>query len=231
MRLGVKLTVAALAFANATSSQSATLFTNAPDLGVNRGGDCVYNTTCGPQYTGNTYAAQLFTLSSASQVTGFGFNSIVYAGGLGSTYGTAASYQILSAVNGLPSALIIGGKSLLSHAAGPLGSTTTDYSFSVSPLQLTAGDYFLAFQDVTKNTSDFLSRGIAPSGAFTSNDGGANYFSGYRGFGSVAISVFGNEAVAPVPEPATWALMLVGFAMVGFAMRRRLHVPTTVSFA
>ena len=25
----------------------------------------------------------------------------------------------------------------------------------------------------------------------------------------------------PVPEPATWAMMLVGFAGIGFAMRRR----------
>lgn len=33
-------------------------------------------------------------------------------------------------------------------------------------------------------------------------------------------------AVAPVPEPATWAMMLVGFAGIGFAMRarRRQHV-------
>ncbi|MES2291584.1 MAG: PEPxxWA-CTERM sorting domain-containing protein [Pseudomonadota bacterium] len=25
----------------------------------------------------------------------------------------------------------------------------------------------------------------------------------------------------PVPEPATWVMMLLGFAAVGFAMRRR----------
>ena len=29
-----------------------------------------------------------------------------------------------------------------------------------------------------------------------------------------------NFAVAPVPEPATWAMMLLGFAGIGFAMRR-----------
>jgi hypothetical protein len=37
-------------------------------------------------------------------------------------------------------------------------------------------------------------------------------------------------AVAPVPEPATWAMMLVGFGAIGFAMRRR-KVKTTVSYA
>jgi hypothetical protein len=30
-----------------------------------------------------------------------------------------------------------------------------------------------------------------------------------------------NIAVNPVPEPATWAMMLLGFGAVGFAMRRR----------
>ena len=30
-----------------------------------------------------------------------------------------------------------------------------------------------------------------------------------------------NFATAPVPEPATWGLMLLGFAGIGFAMRRR----------
>ncbi len=38
------------------------------------------------------------------------------------------------------------------------------------------------------------------------------------GFGGVALD---NIAVNAVPEPATWALMLGGFGMVGFAMRKR----------
>lgn len=34
---------------------------------------------------------------------------------------------------------------------------------------------------------------------------------------------------APVPEPATWAMLIAGFGMLGFAMRRRRRV--TVAFA
>ena len=34
-----------------------------------------------------------------------------------------------------------------------------------------------------------------------------------------------------VPESATWAMMLAGFGMIGFAARRRSSVKTTVSFA
>jgi len=41
--------------------------------------------------------------------------------------------------------------------------------------------------------------------------------------GDLAASYSGtlNVQVAPVPEPATWAMMLIGFAGVGMAMRRR----------
>ncbi len=38
----------------------------------------------------------------------------------------------------------------------------------------------------------------------------------------------GTVVAAPVPEPAAWALMIAGFALIGAAMRRR---STAVSFA
>lgn len=34
-------------------------------------------------------------------------------------------------------------------------------------------------------------------------------------------SYSGNIAIAPVPEPATWAMLVAGIAAVGFGMRRR----------
>lgn len=36
--------------------------------------------------------------------------------------------------------------------------------------------------------------------------------------------------VAPVPEPGTWAMMLLGFGAIGFAMRRR-HIPVLAQVA
>ena len=39
------------------------------------------------------------------------------------------------------------------------------------------------------------------------------------------------RALAPVPEPATWAMMIMGFGLMGAAMRRNRKVNATVSFA
>lgn len=38
-------------------------------------------------------------------------------------------------------------------------------------------------------------------------------------------------AVGAVPEPATWAMMILGMAAIGFVMRRRKNVTTRVQFA
>ncbi len=40
-----------------------------------------------------------------------------------------------------------------------------------------------------------------------------------------------SAVAAAVPEPTTWAMMLVGFGSIGYAMRRRSKVRTTVQFA
>lgn len=42
-----------------------------------------------------------------------------------------------------------------------------------------------------------------------------------RGNGSYAGTIAFAEATSAVPEPATWAFMLVGFGAVGYSMRRR----------
>ena len=42
---------------------------------------------------------------------------------------------------------------------------------------------------------------------------------------------FSATISAPVPEPATWAMMLAGFGAMGFAMRRRPNVTARVRYA
>lgn len=48
-------------------------------------------------------------------------------------------------------------------------------------------------------------------------------------FGNGQLTI--SPVVAAVPEPATWAMMILGMGAVGFAMRRRQKVTTRVSYA
>lgn len=47
----------------------------------------------------------------------------------------------------------------------------------------------------------------------------------YQGIESTALGITGGSAIGtptpPVPEPATWAMMLIGFGATGYALRRR----------
>jgi hypothetical protein len=80
---------------------------------------------------------------------------------------------------------------------------------------------------------DLYSRGAFISAFGVGNGGGAG-----ADFNALADNVtlttdagstgYDFQAAAAVPEPATWAMMIMGFGLVGAAMRRRT---ATVRFA
>jgi len=73
-----------------------------------------------------------------------------------------------------------------------------------------------------------VTRSINLSSPITTNEFRI-YANGGDGFYAVSeFQAFGT--LSAVPEPATWAMMLLGFGMVGFAMRKR-NVRTTVGYA
>ena len=55
-------------------------------------------------------------------------------------------------------------------------------------------------------------------------------FGSLNGF-DLMVNFTPTQSSAALPEPTTWAMMLVGFGLVGFAMRKRSNVRTTLSFA
>ena len=76
---------------------------------------------------------------------------------------------------------------------------------------------------------------IAGSDAFAQN--GTSLFRVDLGTGALSQigttdrALFGIAISSAVPEPGTWAMMLVGFGGIGFAWRRRKRVATRVRFA
>jgi opacity protein-like surface antigen len=50
-------------------------------------------------------------------------------------------------------------------------------------------------------------------------------------FGNGALSISPAAVTGAVPEPATWAMMLIGLGGIGFAIRRRSKAGASVSYA
>ena len=50
-------------------------------------------------------------------------------------------------------------------------------------------------------------------------------------FGNGKLTISPAAVAGAVPESATWAMMLIGFGGIGFSMRRKVKVRTTVSYA
>lgn len=99
-------------------------------------------------------------------------------------------------------------------------------------------DLFLNAYDSSNNLlgSDILSVGAGVSGLFTLTVNATGI--AYATFGTGGASLQGSSAYADnfsfngaVPEPATWAMMIGGFGMIGAALRRRSSVKTSVRFA
>lgn len=50
-------------------------------------------------------------------------------------------------------------------------------------------------------------------------------------YGSARLGTFSTAAVAAVPEPATWAMMLIGFGAMGVSLRRRRRTASLLQSA
>lgn len=85
--------------------------------------------------------------------------------------------------------------------------STGGFSFSVSGISAN-----IFFSSLSSNIT-FLTTGFAEPGSFT-----------------VSRVTTTPPPVGAIPEPGTWALMLMGFGFVGAAMRRRGVVRTTVAY-
>lgn len=103
------------------------------------------------------------------------------------------------------------------------GLTTTEFSIENSVFRdfiaaINATPYFGPGGYTEQNVRLSLSQSLGYSVA-----GGSSY--GSAGLGTFSVT-------APVPEPATWAMMIAGFGTVGLAMRRRnSKIKASVAYA
>ena len=123
---------------------------------------------------------------------------------------------------------VVVSSSFTNAANGTTGLFTFDsiglYSYT------SATNYTLLESGSTGTTANFQFASLAP---FTLNAG--NYAVAYTGTVTGAPAGVGSNftfSAGAVPEASTWAMMMIGFGMMGFGLRRRKsNVKTTVSFA
>jgi hypothetical protein len=151
-----------------------------------------------------------FTLSQASTITGVNFGILEWPNGGGDI--TALDFGITTTPNSYP----ISGHA--SVTTGPQTGTGADYwtlrtdSFSTGNISLGPGTYYLVLQNAVNTASlvDF----------WTENDGSSTAYHNEEGaIGSESFQILG--VTAAVPEPSTWAMLLLGFAGIGFMAYRR----------
>jgi len=103
---------------------------------------------------------------------------------------------------------------------GPQASTLSFAAYSGPPILLQAGsEYFLVLDLPTPINPLWIADGLSFGPAFSSTDA-----SSWESLGEQnnQFEIFGTApGPAPIPESATWTLLLIGFALTGFAVKTR----------
>ncbi|HWI84783.1 MAG TPA: PEPxxWA-CTERM sorting domain-containing protein [Sphingomonas sp.] len=161
-----------------------------------------------------------FTLTGTTTITGFTFGGWSTAG----TQISSVDYGFSSTLGGA-----LTGTSALTFGAVVPGTgfggsyDVRDYTGSVAPITLGAGTWYFSLGNsiTTNNDVGYWDINNGPSSAYVGTFDLAGY---YGPTGSSAFTLTGGA----VPEPASWAMMVGGFGLIGGAMRARR---TNISFA
>jgi hypothetical protein len=164
--------------------------------------------TTGTQYAIYPYITQYFIAITSYTVT---LGPSIYTGS------TGIIDVYFNAPNGLDAISF-----QLQNPTGPAinGYVPTEFDFSLRDFSGTA------FQNGALPTSFVLSE--FESGAFGQGGGSDTLFftNSYQFFGTLSDA---NASVAVVPEPSTWAMMIMGFAGLGFMVYRRKSKPALMA--
>lgn len=203
-------------------------------------------------------SAAMCVASSANAAPIMGSFSLTSFGGsyVGGTAATATGLDFGSASGGTGNGFGTNGTALVGNATGSF-SGLNGLTASIADLALGAfanptANPFLSFGNASNIVFNFTNAALtrSPLGTSVTVTGTGTFSNGnaadtstgmftlatasQNGMASDVNFTFTSNVSAvagAVPEPATWAMMILGMGAVGFAMRRRKNVNTTVRFA
>jgi hypothetical protein len=163
--------------------------------------------------SGGFGASDSFTLAHAATVTGFNFGAFTFTGQTVTTvdFGIVTDPHLFT-VNGTASVT----NSLVGHPILTPYDVSED-SFTTS-INLAAGTYYLVLQNAVTSGGDpaFWQFSGGPSTAYESINHGVD---DGQVLSSNSFQVLG--VTSAVPEPSTWAMMILGFFGLGYMGYRR----------
>jgi len=152
-----------------------------------------------------------FTQPSGATFT-FGFNGDFFGGGP-TTIRTAAGGEV-NTIFGQPTT------NFVDRGTVTFGPGMNFAAFEAeTPIRFTNGDNFIGLRALAANGEAFYGY------AFTTN----NVLNTLAFESTANAAITATTAAGVVPEPATWAMMIGGFGMIGGAMRRRPRVTLSVA--
>jgi hypothetical protein len=206
----VLLICAALAVSTSTTALAQSITNNAGqygDVATVSGGYQLTSDPNGVGYGGIYFALSNFTLADLAQL------SATYTLNQGSLSGGAPRFSLFDTTSNAANGAYI-------YFTDP-NSTTLDLNNTIVECNGFGG---CAYNYPGISYSSFLSQYGGTGLAYVTLDVDAGYSSPQQ----LTVSNFslnGTNFGAPVPEPATWAMMLIGFGGIGFAMRRQRKAP------
>ena len=218
--LGAIVGIITIFFLQSGGTAGAAVIYNNPWSNVN--GECTFS-------CGGGQLAQKFTINNASVISSASFTEFH----TGAAQPTSVNWEFLNAngVGGLPGTVAFGGTSLITSSTlvgsaffgGGIPRQVYQENFAIAPtVSLASGDYYFALNVPIPDV--LLSFGTENGGGALITPGGAWHL--YNpATTSFAVGLYG-EQVAAVPEPSTWAMMILGFAGVGFMAYRRKNKAT-----
>jgi hypothetical protein len=196
--LAVASAAAALALGVAGAAHAAVLYTNGP----------IDGTVVGWTINDGLAVEDSFTLSSTSTITGVEFGAWVNQGD-----------QPLTVDWGIETSPTFADQGTAALSTTFLDTNSQGFDvyqadFSVPSVTLGPGTYWLALQNGVAQAGNlmFWDQNSGPSSAVDNSQ---------DSFTSESFSILGDSVGASVPEPATWAMLVLGVGMIGFAARRR----------